>query len=121
MNEARSAAGLPWKSWRWNGSSSMPSRWASVRPSSMASPVLGYGHMPPVRSAPQPDWLGVCRRATEALRAILAESPTTRERAVETGERGQGGDWTLEIDQAAEGAVFGLLDELHDAGHRFTA
>ena len=77
--------------------------------------------MPPAPSASPPDWLGVCRRATEALRAILAQSPTTRERATETGERGRGGDWTLEIDREAERAVFGLLDELHQAGHRFTA
>src|SRR6266516_6685684 len=77
--------------------------------------------MPPAPSASEPDWLGLCRRATDALRTILAESPTTRERAVETGDRGEGGDWTLEIDRAAERAVFGLLDELHDAGHRFSA
>jgi myo-inositol-1(or 4)-monophosphatase len=77
--------------------------------------------MPPAPSASSPDWLGVCRRATEALRAILAESPTTRQRATETGERGSGGDWTLEIEREAERAVFGLLDELHEAGHRFTA
>jgi myo-inositol-1(or 4)-monophosphatase len=67
------------------------------------------------------DWLGLCRRAAEALREVLERSPTTRERAVETGERGKGGDLTLEIDRAAEAAVFGLLEELHDGGHRFTA
>jgi myo-inositol-1(or 4)-monophosphatase len=67
------------------------------------------------------DWLGLCRRAAEALREVLERRPTTRERAVETGERGKGGDLTLEIDEAAEAAVFGLLEELHDAGHRFTA
>jgi myo-inositol-1(or 4)-monophosphatase len=65
------------------------------------------------------DWLGLCRRAAEALREALADSPTTRERAVETGERGEGGDRTLVIDEASERAVFGLLDELHDQGHRF--
>jgi myo-inositol-1(or 4)-monophosphatase len=67
------------------------------------------------------DWLGVCRRAVELLREMLADSPTTRERAVETGKRGEGGDRTLVIDAAAEDAVFALLDELHRAGHRFTA
>ena len=67
------------------------------------------------------DWLGLCRRATEALREVLAESPSTRERAVETGERGEGGDRTLVIDRAAEDAVFALLDELHGQGHRFRA
>ena len=67
------------------------------------------------------DWLGVCRRAAAALGDVLAQSPTTRERAEETGQRGEGGDRTLVIDQAAEDAVFGLLDELHAAGHRFCA
>ncbi|MDX6697887.1 MAG: monophosphatase [Solirubrobacteraceae bacterium] len=67
------------------------------------------------------DWLGVCRRAAEALREVLAEAPTTLERAEETGRRGEGGDRTLVIDQDAEDAVFVLLDELHAAGHRFCA
>ena len=67
------------------------------------------------------DWLGVCRRAAAALEEVLAHSPTTRERAEETGQRGEGGDRTLVIDQAAEDAVFDLLDELHAAGHRFCA
>jgi myo-inositol-1(or 4)-monophosphatase len=77
--------------------------------------------MPQPPTALEADWLRLCRRAAEALRDVLEESPTTRERAIETGARGEGGDWTLEIDQAAEQAVFALLDELHASGHRFTA
>src|SRR4051794_4458309 len=67
------------------------------------------------------DWLRLCRRAAEALRDVLAEAPSTRERAVETGERGEGGDRTLVIDSAAEDAVFALLDELHAGGDRVRA
>ena len=67
------------------------------------------------------DWLGASRRAAEELRAILRDHPTSRERVVETGERGGGGDRTLVIDQAAEDAVFAELDRLHAQGHRFTA
>ncbi|MDO8184314.1 inositol monophosphatase family protein [Conexibacter sp. JD483] len=67
------------------------------------------------------DWLGAARVAADALRRILRETPRTRERAVETGQRGEGGDRTLVIDQAAEDAVFAQLDLLHAAGHRFTA
>jgi myo-inositol-1(or 4)-monophosphatase len=67
-----------------------------------------------------PDWLGASRRAAIALRAMLAERPTTAERAVETGTRGEGGDRTLEIDALAEDAVFAELGRLHDAGARFT-
>jgi len=67
------------------------------------------------------DWLGLCRRAAEALREVLAEAPSTRQRAVETGERGEGGDRTLVIDSAAEDAVFSLFDELHAGGYRFRA
>src|SRR5687768_17219513 len=67
-----------------------------------------------------PDWLGASRRAAQALSAILAANPTTAERVVETGERGEGGDRTLEIDAAAERAVFAELERLHDDGARFT-
>ena len=67
------------------------------------------------------DWLRVSRRAAEALREVLAQAPTTEERERETGARGEGGDQTLVIDQAAEDAVFALLDELHAEGHRFCA
>src|SRR5918998_624195 len=66
------------------------------------------------------DWLGASRRAAEALSGILADSPTTAERVVETGARGEGGDRTLEIDAAAERAVFAELERLHEEGARFT-
>ena len=51
-----------------------------------------------------PDWLGASRRAAQAMREMLADHPTIAERVVETGERGEGGDRTLEIDAAAERA-----------------
>ena len=51
---------------------------------------------------------------------MLRDYPTTLQRAVETG-RGEGGDLSLVIDRGAEDVVFALLDELHDAGHRFIA
>jgi myo-inositol-1(or 4)-monophosphatase len=52
---------------------------------------------------------------------MLAEVPTTKERALETGTRGSGGDRTLEIDQNAEQLVFDQLDVLRDEGYRFCA
>jgi myo-inositol-1(or 4)-monophosphatase len=67
------------------------------------------------------DWLGASRRATDELRRILAASPTSQERVKETGARGEGGDQTLVIDQAAEDAVFRELERLYDAGARFCA
>jgi myo-inositol-1(or 4)-monophosphatase len=67
------------------------------------------------------DWLGACRRAAEGLEAVLREHPTSTQRVVETGDRGEGGDLTLVIDAAAEDAVFSELDALHAAGARFTA
>jgi myo-inositol-1(or 4)-monophosphatase len=67
------------------------------------------------------DWIGACRAAVAGLRAVLAEAPASRERVVETGTRGEGGDHTLVIDRDAERAVFAQLDALHGAGHCFTA
>src|SRR3712207_7022893 len=67
------------------------------------------------------DWLGAARRAAAAMGEMLADHPTIAERVVETGERGEGGDRTLEIDAAAERAVFTELERLHDEGARFTA
>src|SRR3954468_4436591 len=67
------------------------------------------------------DWLGASRRAVEGLRTVLRDHPTSTERIVETGERGEGGDRTLVIDQAAEDVVFEQLDRLDRAGARFCA
>jgi myo-inositol-1(or 4)-monophosphatase len=72
-------------------------------------------------SLPAPDWLGLARGAAAELREVLAAAPTTAERARETGTRGEGGDRTLQIDAAAEAAVFRRLEALHAQGHRFTA
>jgi myo-inositol-1(or 4)-monophosphatase len=66
------------------------------------------------------DWLGACRRAAEAMRAVMAEHATTAQRAVTTG-RGEGGDQSLVIDRAVEDGVFAELDALHAQGARFTA
>ncbi|MCW3002956.1 MAG: hypothetical protein JWQ20_2254 [Conexibacter sp.] len=67
------------------------------------------------------DWLGACRGAAEGLRAVLRDHPTSRERVIETGETGEGGDRTLVIDAEAEDRVFAQLQALHDDGARFTA
>ena len=71
--------------------------------------------------APGPDWLGAARAAADELETILAAAPTTVQRARETGTRGEGGDLTLELDAAAEAAVFRQLERLHREGARFTA
>ena len=67
------------------------------------------------------DWLQLCQRSVEGLAEILAATPTTAERARETGTRGSGGDRTLEIDSSAESVVFDQLQTLHDGGLRFSA
>ena len=72
-------------------------------------------------SALAPDWLAAARAATEDLRAVLAAAPTSALRSLETGTRGEGGDRTLEIDAAAERAVFRQLERLHGDGARFAA
>lgn len=73
------------------------------------------------RSALEADWLGACRRAVKGLERMLAESPSTEQRALETGTRGSGGDDTLVIDERAEALVLAELDALHEEGHRFVA
>ncbi len=77
--------------------------------------------MTSIRSALDADWLGVCRRAVAGLERMLAEVPTTAERALETGTRGSGGDRTLEIDKGAEELVLDQLDGLREDGYRFMA
>jgi myo-inositol-1(or 4)-monophosphatase len=75
--------------------------------------------MTSTRSALEADWLGACRRAAAGLKQMLADSPSTSERAVETGTRGEGGDHTLVIDRAAESLVLGELDDIHAGGYAF--
>jgi myo-inositol-1(or 4)-monophosphatase len=77
--------------------------------------------MTSTRSALDADWLGVCRRAVSGLADVLADAPSTKERAVETGTRGSGGDRTLVIDRSAERVVLSELDALSDQGYRFLA
>ncbi len=77
--------------------------------------------MDTISSAIDADWLGACRRASRRLAAMLAETSSIAERAVETGSRGSGGDRTLVIDESAESIVLGELEQLHDEGHRFSA
>jgi myo-inositol-1(or 4)-monophosphatase len=77
--------------------------------------------MTSTRSALDADWLGASRRAASGLRGMLEEAPSTKERARETGTRGSGGDWTLEIDRSAESLVLKELEALADEGHRFVA
>jgi myo-inositol-1(or 4)-monophosphatase len=71
--------------------------------------------------AADPDWLGACRRAAAEIAVMLADRPTIAERVKETGTRGEGGDDTLLIDEAAEDVVFAELERLHAAGARFCA
>jgi myo-inositol-1(or 4)-monophosphatase len=71
-------------------------------------------------SAAEPDWLAACERIVAGLTAMLAAHPSTSERAVVVG-RGEGGDRTLVIDQAAEELVFAELERLHAEGAKFTA
>ncbi|HSO99664.1 MAG TPA: inositol monophosphatase family protein, partial [Solirubrobacteraceae bacterium] len=77
--------------------------------------------MSSTQTALDADWLRACRRAAEGLEQMLADAPTTKERARETGNRGEGGDRTLQIDEGAEKLVFTELDALHRDGHQFTA
>jgi myo-inositol-1(or 4)-monophosphatase len=77
--------------------------------------------MTSTRSALDADWLGLCRRAVGELRQMLADTPGTDQRAVETGARGSGGDRTLVIDRAAERLVTQELDALRADGYRFVA
>jgi myo-inositol-1(or 4)-monophosphatase len=77
--------------------------------------------MTSTRSALDADWLAVCRRAVGGLERMLAEVPTTKQRAQETGTRGSGGDRTLEIDRGAEQLVFDQLDGLREEGYQFCA
>jgi myo-inositol-1(or 4)-monophosphatase len=66
------------------------------------------------------DWLGICRRAVAAQRAIFAATPGSAERTVYEGV-GEGGDHTLVIDRECEDAVFAELEGLAARGASFVA
>jgi myo-inositol-1(or 4)-monophosphatase len=67
------------------------------------------------------DWLGACRQAVAGLKELLVATPSTEERARETGTRGSGGDRTLVIDQEAEDLVVAQLERIAAEGFRFCA
>jgi myo-inositol-1(or 4)-monophosphatase len=62
-------------------------------------------------TATDTDWLAICRRAVDGVRAEMARYPEYADRAVTTG-RGEGGDIALVIDRAAEDAIFRELEAL---------
>src|SRR6476619_5251054 len=61
------------------------------------------------------DWLGLCRRAVAAQRAIFDEVEGVEARTDYEGI-GEGGDYALVIDRRCEDAVFAELEVLADAG-----
>src|SRR6478735_7200245 len=66
------------------------------------------------------DWLGICRRAVAAQRAIFDEVRGIEARTVYEGV-GEGGDHTLAIDRRCEDAVFAELEALAAEGASFVA
>ena len=66
------------------------------------------------------DWLGICRRAVEAQRAIFERVRGSEARTVYEGV-GEGGDRTLVIDRLCEDAVFEELEGLAGEGASFVA
>ena len=77
--------------------------------------------MTSTHSALDADWLAACRRAVRGLEQMLADAPSTAERAVETGSRGSGGDRTLVIDHSAELVVLDELNRVRGEGYHFVA
>jgi myo-inositol-1(or 4)-monophosphatase len=57
------------------------------------------------------DWLRFCRRATDQVRTAIRALPAPSDRAVPIG-RGEGGDVTVAVDDAAESAILGALEAL---------
>ena len=66
------------------------------------------------------DWLGICRRAVAAQRAIFAAVRGIEARTAYEGV-GEGGDRTLVIDRRCEDAVFAELEALAGRGASFVA
>ena len=93
----------------------------SLRPQAHDPATRSMGRVTAEAIVLEADWLGTCRRAVRGLRGVLSDHPTSRERVVETGERGGGGDRTLVIDRQVEDVVFAELERLHADGLRFCA
>src|SRR3954469_20427366 len=66
------------------------------------------------------DWLGICRRAVTAQRAIFDQVRGIEARTEYEGV-GEGGDRTLVIDRRCEDVVFAELDALAEQGASFVA
>jgi myo-inositol-1(or 4)-monophosphatase len=66
------------------------------------------------------DWLGICRRAVAAQRALFAATASSEERTVYEGI-GEGGDRTLVVDRQCEDIVFAELEQLAAQGADFVA
>ncbi|MBI4898487.1 MAG: hypothetical protein HY827_09010 [Actinobacteria bacterium] len=66
---------------------------------------------PAVRRAVDLDWTAICREIVVAMEQVFARYPTFADRNVHVG-RGAGGDNTLAIDEAAEDAVFDVLERV---------
>lgn len=66
------------------------------------------------------DWLALCNEMAAELTRRFEQYPTFAERTVHVG-RGAGGDNTLVIDEAAEDAVFEVLEREAAAGAAFSA
>ncbi len=59
---------------------------------------------------PEVDWLDLCRRITARQADLFEASTSIAERSVYEGERGAGGDMTLELDRRCEDIVFEELE-----------
>src|SRR3954447_18462358 len=79
-------------------------------------------HRSPDTTAPalDADWLGLCRRAVAAQRAIFEEVQGVEARTDYEGI-GEGGDRALVIDRRCEDAVFAELETLAQDGASFVA
>ncbi|MFY9488607.1 MAG: inositol monophosphatase family protein [Solirubrobacterales bacterium] len=66
------------------------------------------------------DWTQLCREMVADMRVALARFPTYTDRKEGIGH-GAGGDFTLVIDEAAEDAVFAVLERVVADGAAFTA
>ena len=77
--------------------------------------------MTSTRTALDADWLGACRRAVAGLQRLLDDTPSTADRARETGTLGSGGDRTLVLDRDAEAIVLAELEAISAEGYSFEA